>query len=165
MTSKTKESGRAEFLLRMPPELKERLAKAAAEDGVTIRDLLLYAAKRLLDDRDAEVAVDKKRADLERSKEAKFEEIVLSLAGGDVTLSADKLIELQELAEAVIEKWRNRAASDHHAEPRTALERLCKNYCDIEDEIEGSTARIETFEDDDFALLDEIDEPGDHDGE
>ena len=41
------------------------------------------------------------------------------------------------------------------AEPRTPLERLCRDYSAMEEELEGSAARIGTFEDDDLALLDE----------
>jgi hypothetical protein len=156
MPSKTKESGRADFLLRMPPELKLRLAKAANEDGVTIRDLVLYAIEQMLDTRDAEVAADRKRADLERHLEMKFGELVEALAGGNIAgLKADKLIELEELAEAEIEKWRDYAASDCHAAPRTPRERICKEHDDIETELQRAPPVISTFEDDDEALLDE----------
>jgi predicted HicB family RNase H-like nuclease len=48
MTSKTKQSGRAAFLLRMPPELKARLTKTAAESGVTVNDLLIAAIEKRL---------------------------------------------------------------------------------------------------------------------
>jgi len=44
------------FLLRMEPELKARLAKAADEEGATIRDLALYAIEQMLDTRDAKIA-------------------------------------------------------------------------------------------------------------
>jgi predicted HicB family RNase H-like nuclease len=48
MTSKTRESGRADFLLRMEPEMKARLTKAAAESGVTVNDLIITAIERRL---------------------------------------------------------------------------------------------------------------------
>src|SRR5215471_7268449 len=137
MTSKTKQSGRADFLLRMPPELKARLDKAAEEDGVTITDLVLYAIEQMLDARDAEGAADKRRAALERHLELKFDEIVVLLAGGDIAgLSADKLIDLHDLAEAAIRRWRDHTATYYHAEPRTPIERLAKEYDDIETELQ-----------------------------
>src|SRR5882762_6302259 len=108
MTSKTRESGRADFLLRMQPELKARLAKAADEDGTTIRDLALYAIEEMLDTRDAEIAARQRKQDLESRIERKFQEIMASLAGGDLTgLKAAAFARLQEKAEAALAKWRD----------------------------------------------------------
>jgi hypothetical protein len=36
--SKTKESGRVDLFLRVPPALKKRIADAAGEEGVTLTD-------------------------------------------------------------------------------------------------------------------------------
>jgi hypothetical protein len=164
MSTSTRESGRADFLLRMPPELKARLAKAAAEDGTTIRDLVLYAIEQMLDIRDGEVAADKKRADLEHRLSLKFDELVAALAGGDLTgLKAAAFARLQEKAEAALAKWRDYAGSDHHAEPRTLLERLCLEHGDLEAELEGAR-RISTFGDEGMAGCDP-DDPDDCDDE
>jgi hypothetical protein len=145
MTSKTRQSGRADVLFRMPAALKERLSAAAARDGLTINDWLLDATEEKLAASDARIAAGKKRAELELRREMKLEAIVSALAAGakvDRTSSAaDQRIELDEQAEGEIEKWRSRAASDYHAGPRTPLERLCRDYCDIEDEIDGGAVK------------------------
>jgi predicted DNA-binding protein len=160
MVSKTAQSGRADFLLRMPPELKARLAKAADEDGTTIRDLVLYAIEEMLDTRDGEVAADKKRMNLEQRLEMKFEEIVVSLAGGDITsLSADKRIDLHYVAEAAIKKWRDHTATNYYAEPKTPIERLAKDYCAIEADLEDAQRiGVDTFEEDDGLDFDDDDD-------
>jgi hypothetical protein len=112
VTSKTKQSGRVDILVRMPPELKARVTKAATEDGATINDWLLDAIEEALAVRDAEVAADKKRTDLERRLEMKFNEIVVLLARGDITsLSARAQINLQEKAEGALAKWRHHTAT------------------------------------------------------
>ncbi len=140
MTSRPARSGRIGFLLRMAPELKLRVVAAAAEDGVSVNDLLIAAIEQVLAFRDAEVVAGERKADLERRLEMKFEQIVVSLAGGTFTsLSAKTLTKLHEQAEAAIKKWRDHAASNHHAEPRSPLERLIRDYQDIEIEIEGGT--------------------------
>jgi hypothetical protein len=146
MPSKTKESGRVDFLLRMEPELKARITKAANHHRVSVNDWLLDGIEDLLAFHDAEVTADKKKADLEQRLEMKFAELVETLAGaarlGDVTLSkADAQIELEEQATAAITKWRDHMATFHHAEPRRPLERLCRDYCDIEDEIDGGAVK------------------------
>jgi hypothetical protein len=163
MTSKTARSGRVDFLLRMQPKLKERIIKAANQDGVSVTDWLLDGIEHLLAVHDTEVAADKKRADIERRLEMKFQEIVASLACGDLTsLSTDRVLELHEVAEAAIKKWRDHTATDYYAEPKTPIERLCKDLDDLETELEGAR-RISTFEDDDEALLDEALFAGHHD--
>jgi hypothetical protein len=164
MTSKTRESGRADFLLRMEPELKARLAKAADEEGATIRDLALYAIEQMLDTRDAKIAARERKQDLESRMERKFQEIMASLVGGDLTgLKAAAFARLQEKAEAALAKWRDYAGSDHHAEPRSRLEALCKEHDDIDAEIEGAR-RISTFGDEGMAGCDP-DDPDDCDDE
>jgi hypothetical protein len=161
MTSKTRESGRADFLLRMPEQMKLRLAKAADEDGTTIRDLALYAIKRMLDIRDGEIAADKKRAGIEDRLNLKFDEIMASLAGGDLTgLNAATFARLQEKAEAALAKWRDYARTFSHAEPRSPIELLCRDYCDIETELEG-VPRIDTFGDEGLADPDDDLDGGD----
>ena len=115
----------------------------------------------MLADRDAEVAAGKNKADLERRLEMKFQEIVASLAGGDLTsLSVKTLTKIHEQAEAAIGEWRNHASAHYHAEPRTPLERLCKDHFDIWIKIEGGTeSYINTFDDDDLDDLD-LDDAG-----
>jgi hypothetical protein len=71
MVSKTKESGRDSYPLRMPPKMKERLIKHAAESGVTVNDLIITAIERRLAVRDAErsiVSVGKGRGFVVRNK-------------------------------------------------------------------------------------------------
>src|SRR5437870_8401672 len=127
MGSKTKQSGRVDILLRMEPGLKARLVKAANHHGISVNDWLLDGIEHLLAVHDGEVAAEKRKADLERRRELKFDEIVLALAGSELAgLSADKVTDLHYVAEAAIEKWRNRTASNYYAEPKTPLERLCK---------------------------------------
>jgi predicted DNA-binding protein len=48
MISKTRESGRAELLIRMRPELKERIEKAARLVGRTKTDWVLGAIEAIL---------------------------------------------------------------------------------------------------------------------
>jgi hypothetical protein len=157
MTSKT----RADFLLRMPPELKARLVKAADEDGTTIRDLALYAIEEMLDTRDAEIAARQRKQDLESRIERKFQEIMASLAGGDLTgLKAAAFARLQEKAEAALAKWRDYAQTFSHAEPRSPIERLAKDYQDIETELERAQ-RINTFGDEGLADPDDDLDGGD----
>lgn len=142
MGSKTKQSGRVDILVRMSPELKARVIAAAQEDDATTNDWLLDGIEQALDAGDAEVAANKNKADLEQRREMKYEEIVQFLAGqsevGDVSkLSADQRIDLDEAANIAIEKWRSHSSSNYHAEPRTPLDRLCKEFSDVEDEISG----------------------------
>jgi hypothetical protein len=165
MASKTARSGRVDFLLRMDPKFKSRIIKAAKQDGVSVTDWLLDGIEHLLAVHDAEVAAGKRKADIERRRDLKFWEIVVAMAGavplGDITLSkADVQIELEELATAAIAKWRERTATFHHAEPRTPLERLCKEHEDLEAELEGAQ-RLDTFYDEGLAYDpdDDGDEP------
>jgi hypothetical protein len=161
MVSKTKESGRADFLLRMPPELKARLVRAADEDGTTIRDLVLYAIEQMLDIRDAEIAARERKQDLESRIERKFQEIMASLADGDITgLKAAAFARLQEKAEAALAKWRDYAQTFSHAEPRSPIELLCRDYFDLEAELEDAQ-QIKTFGDEglDYDQDDDGDEP------
>ena len=124
MPSKTKQSGRAEILVRMAPKLKARIVTAATEDGLTTNDWLLDVIEEALAVRDAEVAAGKRKADLDRRLEMKLEEIVVVRAaegklGDRAKLASEKQIELEEKAQSAIEAWRNRAAVDHYARPRT----------------------------------------------
>jgi hypothetical protein len=134
----------------------------ADQERVTIRALVLYAIEGMLDSYDEEVAARERREDLERLRDAKFEEIV-ALLGGDITGSkANATIELHELAEAQIRKWRDYAVSDHRAKPRTAFERLCMEYDSIEADLEAAQyITTDTFDHDLVALDDEVDEEGD----
>jgi uncharacterized protein (DUF1778 family) len=82
MTSKTRQSGRAEILVRMPPETKARIIKAANQDGVSVTDWLLDVIEEALAVRDAEIAARKRKADLERRRDLKFWDIVLTRQAG-----------------------------------------------------------------------------------
>src|SRR5258706_7348751 len=107
MPSKTRQSGRADILVRMSPRLKERIGKAASEHGLTNIDWLLDVIKDALAAHDAEVAARERKQDLESRIESKFQEIMASLAGGDLTgLKAAAFARLQEKAEATIAKGR-----------------------------------------------------------
>jgi hypothetical protein len=140
LTSKTKQSNRAGFPLRMEPELKKRLDRAADEDGMSLNNWILSALEEVLAYRDARGAAEKKKAGIERRLDMKIEEIVSLVAtrdkvGDRAKLASEKQIELEEKAQSVIEDWRNRTAVDHYARPRTPLEQLCSDYLDIETEI------------------------------
>jgi hypothetical protein len=165
MTSKTKQSGRADILVRMEPKLKARIVAASNGDGVSVNYWLLDKIEDALAARDVEVAASKRKADLERRRDQKFWEIVTAMAGaatlGDITLSkADAQIELEEQATVAIAKWRGRTTTFYHAEPRTPLERLCKEHEDIEAEIEGAQ-RLDTFYDEGLADPDDDLDGGD----
>jgi hypothetical protein len=148
----------------MSPRLKERITKAASEHGLTNNDWLLDVIKDALAAHDAEVAARERKQDLESRMERKFQEIMASLVGGDLTgLKAAAFARLQEKAEAALAKWRDYAGSDHHAEPRSRLEALCKEHDDIDAEIEGAR-RISTFGDEGMAGCDP-DDPDDCDDE
>jgi len=160
MSSKTKQSGRADILVRMPPELKLRVVKAAAATGVSVTDWLNRGIGRLLDLHDAEVAVNEKMAGIERRLQTKFEEIVVSLAGGDLALSARERVDFEAAADIAISKWRDRVATFFYAKPGTLLERLCQQHDDIEAELEDAK-RLDTFGDE--AIDDDEPEPADPD--
>jgi hypothetical protein len=118
MTSKIGESGRAGFPLRMDLRLKQRLDRAAKEDGMSLNNWILSALEEVLAYRDARGAAEKKRADIERRRDMKIEEIVSLVAtrdkvGDRVKLASEKQIELEEKAQSAIEDWRNRTAVDH----------------------------------------------------
>jgi hypothetical protein len=139
--SKTKESGRTDMLVRMPPELKSRIEAAAKEAGISNNDWVLSAIEASLADRDAEA---RKRGDieaLEHRQEMKFEQIVELVAlknrfGDLASMSREKRNELDAEAEIRLEKWREKEAMDHLAKPATDLERLCKEHDDLRLEIE-----------------------------
>jgi hypothetical protein len=160
MTSKTKQSGRADILVRMSPRLKERIGKAASEHGLTNNDWLLDVIKDALAAHDAEVAARERKQDLESRIESKFQEIMASLAGGDLTgLKAAAFARLQEKAEATIAKWRAYAQTFSHAEPRSPIELLCRDYCDLEAKLED-VRQIHTIDDEGYGY-----DPDDPDGD
>jgi hypothetical protein len=146
MAPKTKQSDRAEILLRMASKQKERIVGAAKRNGVSVNGWLNYGIGRLLALHDAEVAVDEKMADIERRLATKFEEIVTALAGGDLALSARERVDFQAAADIALSKWRNHAATFFHAKPRTLLERLCLEHGDLEAELED-VQQLDTFAD------------------
>src|SRR5258708_2681714 len=80
MPSKTKQSNRAGFPLRMEPELKERLDRAAKEDGASLNNWILSELEEALAYRDGKIAAEKQKGDLERRLDMKFQEIGAYLA-------------------------------------------------------------------------------------
>jgi len=137
----TKESGRAGFPLRMEPELKERLDRAAEEDGASLNNWILSALEEVLAYRDAKGAAERRKADIDRRLDMKFEAIVSVLAAeakiDRASTAADRRVEFDELAEAAIEQRRDHAATYYHAKPRTSVEALCRDYLAVEEELDG----------------------------
>jgi predicted DNA-binding protein len=76
MISKTKESGRADLLIRMPPELKERIEKAARLVGMTKTDWVLQAIEAILHVQELQAEAQEEILAIRHQQEAKFEEIV-----------------------------------------------------------------------------------------
>src|SRR5258705_109705 len=160
MSSKTKQSGRVDILVRMPPELKLRVIRAAETNGVSVNGWLNYAISQVLAFHDAEVAADEKRKDLERLLQMKFEEIVTALAGGDLALSARERVDFEAAADIALSKLRDPTGRFFNANPATLLERLCQQHDDIEAELEDAK-RLDTFGDE--ALDHDEPEPADPD--
>jgi predicted DNA-binding protein len=73
-------SGRADLLIRMPPELKERLEKAARLVGMTKTDWVLQAIEAILHVQELQAKAQKEILAIRRQQEAKFEEIIATLA-------------------------------------------------------------------------------------
>jgi hypothetical protein len=154
-----KQPDRVSILWRISPELKSRIDQATVEDDVTINDWLIDVVEAALAKRDTKGVAEKRKAELERQLDVKFEAIVSYLAakagvGDRTTLSADKRIALDEKADSALDKWRDHAASNYGAEPRTPLESLCKDYSGVEDEIEGGAQPDGLSEIDTLLLLD-----------
>jgi len=156
MISKTKESGRADLLIRMQPELKERLEKAARLVGMTKTDWVVQAIEAILHVQELQAKAQTEIAEIRIEQEAKFEEILAALAlqqklGDLATLTSRTRTQLESAADKELEKWRLQQLSYGITEPKTQLERLYKEFYDLGDEAhrirneEFNRANIERF--------------------
>jgi uncharacterized protein (DUF1778 family) len=141
MISKTKESGRADLLIRMQPELKQRVEKAARLVGKTQTDWVLKAIEVILHVQELQAKAQTEIAEIRCEQEAKFEEILAALAvqlnlGALATLTARTRTQLESAADKESEKWRLHEVRYGITEPKTKLERLCKEFYDLVEEAE-----------------------------
>jgi len=141
MISKTKESGRADLLIRMQPELKQRVEKAARLVGKTQTDWVLKAIQVILHVQELQAKAQTEIAEIRYQQEAKFEEILAALAvqqkiGDLATLTARTRTQLESTADKELEKWRFQEVSHGITKPKTELERLCKEFYDLVEEAE-----------------------------
>ncbi|MGB6542152.1 MAG: hypothetical protein WBF03_14930 [Xanthobacteraceae bacterium] len=139
MISKTKESGRVDLLIRMQPELKQRVEKAARLVGKTQTDWVLKAIEVILHVQELQAKAQTEIAEIRIEQEAKFEEILATLAVqqklGDIsTLTARSRTQLESTADKELEKWRLQEVSYGLTEPKTKLERLCKEFHGLSEE-------------------------------
>ena len=88
MISKTKESGRADLLVRMPPELKKRIEKAARLVGMTKTDWVLQAIEAILHVQELQADAQEEILEIRRQQETKFEEIIAALAAEKNSLTS-----------------------------------------------------------------------------
>ena len=136
MISKTKESGRADLLIRMQPELKERLEKAARLVGKTKNDWVVQAIEAILHVQELQAEAQEEILEIRRQQETKFEEIIAALAAekklGDVaSLTAKNRAELEAMADKKMENWRSERRSYGDQKPKTRLDHLCKELDDL----------------------------------
>jgi predicted DNA-binding protein len=141
MISKTKESGRADLLIRMQPELKQRVEKAARLVGKTKTDWVLRAIEVILHVQELQAKAQTEIAEFRIKQEAKFEEILAELAvqqklGDLAMLTSRTRTQLESAADKELEKYRLQELSHGISEPKTKLERLCKEFRDLVDEAE-----------------------------
>ena len=133
MISKTKESGRADLLIRMPPELKERIEKAARLVGMTKTDWVLQAIEAILHVQELQAKAQEEVLAIRLQQEAKFEEIVASLAAeqklGDLaSLTTKNRTRLEATADKKLENWRSERRTYGDRKPKTQLDRLCEEF-------------------------------------
>jgi predicted DNA-binding protein len=112
MISKTKESGRADLLIRTQPELKERLEKAARLVGMTKTDWVVQAIEAILHVQELQAEAQKEILAIRHQQEAKFEEIVAALAAeqklGDLaSLTTKNRTRFEATADKKLENWRS----------------------------------------------------------
>jgi predicted DNA-binding protein len=139
MISKTKESGRADLLVRMQPELKERIEKAARLVGMTKTEWVLQAIEAILHVQELQAEAQEEILEIRGEQEAKFEEILATLAAeqklGDLaTMTKKDRAKLESLADKQLENWRSERRSYGDRKPKTRLERLCKEFDDLWEE-------------------------------
>ena len=142
MISKTKESGRADLLIRMPPELKERIEKAARLVRMTKTDWVLQAIEAILHVQELQAEAQEEILEIRRQQETKFEEIIAALAAeqklGDVaSLTTQNRTKLEAMADRKLENWRSEQRSYGYQKPKTRLDRLCKEFDDLGEEAQS----------------------------
>ena len=113
MISKTKESGRADLLIRMQPELKQRVEKAARLLGKTQTDWVLKAIEVILHVQELQAKAQTEIAEIRYEQEAKFEEILAALAvkqnlGALATLTARTRTQLESFNFLGVQKHKAR---------------------------------------------------------
>ena len=139
MISKTKESGRADLLIRMQPELKERLEKAARLVGMTKTEWVLQAIEAILHVQELQAEAQEEILEIRGEQEAKFEEILAALAveqklGDLATMTKKDRAKLESIADKQFENWRSATRRYGILEAKTKLDRLCKEFDDLWDE-------------------------------
>jgi predicted DNA-binding protein len=139
MISKTKESGRADLLIRMEPELKERIEKAARLVGMTKTEWVLQAIEAILHVQELQAEAQEEILEIRGKQEAKFEEILATLAAeqklGDLaTMTKKDRAKLEPMADKQLENWRSVTRRYGILEAKTKLDRLCKEFDDLWDE-------------------------------
>jgi len=141
MISKTKESGRADLLIRMQPELKERLEKAARLVGKTKNDWVVQAIEAILHVQELQAEAQEEILAIRHQQEAKFVEIVAALAAeqklGDLaSLTTKDRTRLEATADKKLESWRSERRTYGDRKPKTQLDRLCKELEHLGEEAE-----------------------------
>ena len=136
MISKTKESGRADLLIRMEPELKERIEKAARLVGMTKTEWVLQAIEAILHVQELQAEAQQEILEIRGEQEAKFEEILAALAAeqklGDLaTMTKKDRAKLESMADNKLENWRSATRTYGIIEAKTKLDRLCKEFDDL----------------------------------
>jgi uncharacterized protein (DUF1778 family) len=139
MIGKTKESGRADLLIRMQPELRERIEKAARLVRMTKTEWVLQAIKAILHVQELQAEAQQEILEIRGELEAKFEEILAALAAeqklGDLaTMTKQDRAKLESLADKQLENWRSTTRRYGILEAKTKLDRLCKEFDDLWDE-------------------------------
>jgi predicted DNA-binding protein len=133
MISKTKESGRADLLIRMQPELKERLEKAARLVGMTKTDWVVQAIEAILRVQELQAEAQEGVLAIRLQQEAIFEEIVAALAAeqklGDLaSFTTKNRTRLEVTADKKLENWRSERRMYGDRKPKTQLDRLCEEF-------------------------------------
>jgi predicted DNA-binding protein len=139
MISKTKESDRADLLIRMQPELKERIEKAARLVGMTKTGWVLQAIEAILHVQELQAEAQEEILEIRGKQEAKFEEILAALAAeqklGDLaSLTKKDRAKLESMADKQFENLRSATRSYGILEAKTKLDRLCKEFDDLGEE-------------------------------
>jgi hypothetical protein len=150
----------------MQPELKRRVEEAARREEMTRNEWVLTAIEAILKVQELHAETDEEIEAIGHKLNAKFEEMLALLAGqqklGDLaTLAGKSRTKLEAMADHELEKWRFQELRYGTSAPKTKLERLCKEYRDLAEEIrcirDGQTNRefIERMEREHFPDWDE----------